>query len=302
MPAILRTDRLKRSMQHWMIWLFILLFLYPFNLNAANKLDWIKIDQIPFYIAQGEYKGQGLIDNIIRLIQKEVLTDFSIQDLWVNHKRFNIEVTRGNNCYLGWKTFPSYRLFSNPALILFPMGIITHRRNEKKFGPVGSLLSLKKQLENTHLKIGLVRKFAYTPAIQKLVQTYQKSSNIYFEEGEIQIDLRMIANKRIDYTLGWPMQPIVSKKLLNIPNQFIYYNIEEDQRYVYGGVSCSKTDTGRLVIERFNRLLKREDIQKKMIQYMEEWAYLSKQWRQLYQLTVIEGQKSPLVVHMEYGD
>ncbi len=289
-------------MRRWTIGILILLFFFPLNLCAEKKLDWIKIDQIPFYIAQGEYKGQGLVENIVRLIQKEVLTDFTIQDLWVNHKRFNIEVTRGNNCYLGWKTFPSYRLFSNPGFILFPMGIITHRRNEKKFGPVGTLLSLKKQLQNTHLKIGLVRKFAYTPAIQKLVQAHQKSSNIYFEEGEIQIDLRMIVNKRIDFTLGWPMQPIVSEKLLKIPNEFIYYNIEEDQRYVYGGISCSKTATGRLVIERVNRLLKRRDISEKVIQYMEEWAYLSKQWRQLYQKTVIAGQKSPLVVHMEYGD
>ena len=301
--TVLKTDRLKKSIRPWAIGVFIILFFYPFNLCAEKKIDWLKFEQIPFYINQGEFKGQGMIENIVRLIQREVLTDFTIQDLWLNQKRFNIEVTRGNNCYLGWKTFPSYRLFTNPGFILFPMGIITHRRNEKQFGPVGTVLSLKKQLEKTHLKIGLIRKMAYTPAIRKLVQLHQKSPHIYFEEGEYsQIDLRMIANRRIDYIVGWPMQPIVSEKLLKIPNEFIYYNIEEDQRYVYGGISCSKTDTGRLVVKRINSLLKRRDISEKIVQYMEEWAYLSKQWQQLYQKTIIEGQKSPLVVHMEYGD
>jgi uncharacterized protein (TIGR02285 family) len=283
--------------------LLIVLFLLPWNLYAQKTLDWMKFNQIPVNISEGKYKGEGISEKIFDLFKKEIFTDFTIQKLWVNHKRFIIEAKSGNNCYFGWKTFPRYRLFSNPLLIWFPMGIIAHRSAEKKFGSEGTVLSLEKLIQNPDLRIGLARKFAYSPDIQRLMSKYGKNKNIFWEEGNlIQSDLRMILNKRIDYTIGWPMQPVISEKILGVPNEFIYYNIEEDQKYLYIGISCSNSEAGRSVIKRTNDLLKRKDINEKIVESVGRWTILSKQWRELYQSVIIEGQSSPLVVHMEFSD
>ncbi len=281
----------------------LLPILVTLNLSARTQLDWLKFNQIPINIAEGQYKGEGINELILDLFRKEILTDFEIQVLWLNHKRFNVEAKHGNNCYFGWRTFPKYRLFSNPILIWFPMGVIAHSRDAHKFGPPGTVVSLESLLQNQDLRIGLAKVFAYAPGIRRLTKKYADNENIYWEEsGLLQSDLRMILNNRIDYTINWPMLPIISESVLGIPNEFVFYNIKEDQKYLYIGISCSKTEAGQIAINRINQLVGRRDILDKIVGFAARWNILSKQWKDLYQQVIIEGKTSPLVVHMDYAE
>ncbi len=271
--------------------------------QAQKSITWMVTKQIPFFITEGEYKGKGANENVIRLISSKALPDFNIEYLLLNHNRFNIEAKKQGNCYFGWKTFPSYRIFSMPASIMFPKGVIINNRDKEYFGPPGKVLSLKNLIENNRFRLGVISSFAYAPEIQLLLKENKDKANIYFNEGSgMEIDLRMLSSGRIDYTIGWPTQPIVSEKLLGIPNEFIFYNIKESQKYFYLGISCSTCETGKLVIERVNALFKQKEILRQMLYLLQQWAHISKQHQALFDKTIIKGQPDPMVVHMKYPE
>ncbi len=76
--------------------------------------------------------------------------------------------------------------------------------------------------------------------------------------------------------------------------------IKEDQKYLYIGVSCGKCETGKMIIEKINTLFARKDIQVEVLSYIKEWVLLSKQYKELYNDTIINHNKNPLVEHMVY--
>lgn len=264
-------------------------------------LTWFKTTQVPAYIQEGKYKNQGIADKIIDMINTRALSDFSINIIRMNHKRFNVEVKKPGNCYIGWKTFPEYRLFSEPAFIMYPQGIIVHQKNQALFGDPGETLSLASLLKNPSLKLGVLDEFAYSPGVVALLSRYRNQAHVYFSQaGKSQIDLRMILRDRVHYTLGWPSQPVVSEKLNDIPNKFVFFNIVEDQRYIYMGVSCSNCDTGKTVIQRVNSLLHNKGVLQDIFSYIEDWVMISKQWKALQEQTVFQRRPHPLVVHMTF--
>ncbi|MCD4674940.1 MAG: hypothetical protein K8S18_02960 [Desulfobacula sp.] len=268
---------------------------------AKEPLIWLNAGQIPAYIQKGDYKGKGIIDQTIQLIHEVALTEYEPQYLNVNHQRFNIEAKKENNCYAGWKTFSDYRIFSDPFAIWFPSGIIIHQRNRDVFGAEGSILALKNLIQRTDLKLGIVEDFAYSPAVQKILSTQKQKKHVYANRtSSMQIDLTMLLNERVDYIIGWPSQPIVTKKLKKVGNEFVFYNMEEDQAYIYIGVSCGKCETGNKIIEKINAMFQNQENLLKVQSFVEEWVILSNQYKALYQQTIIDKKTNPLVTHMVY--
>ncbi len=276
-------------------------FLLIESVSAKKSLAWLIPGQIPAYIEEGEYKNQGFIDKAIQLIHENALTDYSPEYIKVNHKRFNVEAKKENNCYFGWKTFAKYRIFSDPITIWFPSGIIVHKRDQNLFGKQGTILSLAELLKNTELKLGVIDSFAYSPEVQEILTGYKDKSHVYFNKSiKMQIDLTMLTTNRFNYTIGWPSQPIVGEKLNNIPNEFLFYNMKEDQNYLYLGVSCGKCETGDLVINRVNKLFQDKKFLFKVMSYIEQWVILSDQYKELHNETILNRKENPQVMHMVY--
>ena len=257
--------------------------------------------QIPAYISTGKYKNKGFIDQAIRLIHEKALKDYDLEFFQVNHKRFNIMAMKKGNCYIGWKTFSDHRLFSKPMFIWYPSGIIIHKRAQAAFGPEGAILSLESILENPDLTLGVIDEFAYSPEIQALLHKYRGTNHVYFmKSSTMQVNLKMLLGRRVDYTIGWPSQPIVEEKLNHVKNDFLFYNVEEDQKYLYIGVSCSSCEEGKQVIDRVNTLLSDKDVLFEILSFIKQWVVLSEQHKTLYRETVLLGKENPKVIHMTY--
>jgi uncharacterized protein (TIGR02285 family) len=205
------------------------------------------------------------------------------------------------NCYIGWKTFSDHRIFSKPMFIWYPSGIIIHKRTQAAFGPEGSILSLTDMLRNPDLTLGAIDEFAYSPEIQTLLSDYRGTDHVYFlSSSAMQVNLKMLIGRRVDYTIGWPSQPIVEEKLNQVKNDFLFYNVEEDQNYLYVGVSCSNCEDGKRVIERVNTLLSDKDVLVEILSIMKQWVVMSEQHKTLYRETILLGKKDPKVIHMKY--
>ena len=268
---------------------------------ANEPLTWLNFGQIPAYIQKGDYTGKGFIDQTIQWIHKTALTEYEPRYLNVNHKRFNIVAKQKNNCYIGWKTFSDYRTFSDPFAIWFPSGIIIHKKKRGAFGPQGALLSLEDLIQRDDLKLGIIEDFAYAPQVLEILSAHQDAKHVYPNiTPAMQIDLTMLLNGRVDYIIGWPSQPIVTEKLYEIPNEFIFYNMKEDQTYLYIGVSCGTCDTGKRVIQKINTMFKNPENFLKAQSFIDEWVVLSDQYKTLFRQTIVERQPHPLVTHMVY--
>ena len=279
----------------------VLLFSAAGSAAANKEIRWLTFGQIPAYISTGAFKNQGFMDKTIRFIHKTSLTDVDPAFFQVNHNRFNMMAVEKGNCYIGWKTFENHRIFSTPIFIWYPSGIITHKRNQAAFGPEGSILSLKKIMGNKALTLGVIDAFAYSPEIQKLLAAHRGAGHVYFmKSSTMQVNLKMLTGRRIHYTIGWPSQPIVEERLNRLKNDFIYYNVEEDQNYLYVGVSCSDCDRGRRIIERVNALFSDREALLKVMDFVKEWVVMSEQHESLYRETILLGKDHPKVIHMSY--
>ena len=269
---------------------------------AANSdITWMTFGQIPAYISTGRFKDQGFMDLTIRMLHEKVLSDFEPVFFQVNHNRFNLMAVEEGNCYIGWKTFENHRIFSTPIFIWYPSGIIIHKRNQSKFGAKGSILSLKKLLENDGLTLGVIDAFAYSPEIQKFLSDYRGRNHVYFmKSSAMQVNLKMLTGRRIDYTIGWPSQPISEERLNHLKNDFMFYNVEEDQNYLYVGVSCSDCDRGRQVIERVNTLFSSRNALAEVMGFVKQWVVMSAQHESLYNETILNKNLHPKVIHMTY--
>lgn len=103
----------------------------------------------------------------------------------------------------------------------------------------------------------------------------------------MQVNLKMLTGRRIDYTLGWPSQPVVEEKLNHLENNFLFYNIKEDQNYLYVGVSCSDCEQGRMVIDRVNTLFSDRDALLNILSFVKQWVMISEQHEALYRETIL---------------
>lgn len=280
---------------------FVFLVVSSKIVNAKDRITWLDFGQIPLYIDSGKYEGKGIVNNIINLIHDSGLPDYSPIFQKVNHKRFDIIAKEDDNCYFGWKTFPNERIFSKPFSIWFPSGILVHKKNKQIFGENNKILSLKDLLERGEATLGVVENFAYQQDVRTQLQQHQNKPYVVpINTQNMQIELSMLSNRPIDYLIGWPFQPIVWEKLKGVTNNFLFYNMIEDQTYLYVGVSCSKTKKGEEVISHINELVGQKEFLDTVQHYIAEWVFLSDQYNQLYQQTIIRGEDSPSVQHMEY--
>ena len=286
------------------VYLLMILLCFPAGSSSASAkyvLNWMTFGQIPAYIPTGEFKNQGFIDKTIRMLHEKALTDIEPQFFQVNHNRFNLMAVQKGNCYVGWKTFEDKRIFSTPIFIWYPSGIIIHKRNQAIFGPEGSILSLKELQENKELTLGVIDAFAYSPEIQRLLTAYRGADHIYsMKSSTMQVNLKMLTGRRIDYTIGWPSQPMVEEKLNHLDNEFLFYNVEEDQNYLYVGVSCSDCEQGRQIIDRVNTLFADRGALLEVMSNIRQWVVMSEQHEKLYKQTILQKKPHPKVIHMTY--
>lgn len=297
----MENDRFKLNVLYYKVLVTLCLFLINTDAVANGRINWMTFGQIPAYISKGDYKNKGFIDQTVQMVHKKALKDFDLKFVQVNHKRFNIMARQKGNCYIGWKTFSDHRIFSKPIFIWYPSGIIIHKRNKAAFGSNDKIFSLKKLLKNTDLMLGVIDEFAYSQEIQTLLNKYRGTDHVYFmKSSTMQVNLKMLLGRGIDYTIGWPSQPIVEEKLNHLKNDFLFYNVEEDQKYLYIGVSCSNCEDGKRVIDRINLLFSNEEALLEVLSFIKQWVVLSEQHEALYKETILQEKKNSKVIHMKY--
>lgn len=237
--------------------LFLLLTL-SLQLHANNNVTWRVVDWAPFYILDGEYKGQGLFDELIKVIANEV-PESNHKRQPMNTKRVFIEMGKGESvCHpSALKETEAYLSLVNSFLL--PHKDIYNKNKPQYFS--GSEVILKSLILNQALTAGIYPG-RYTEKLNQIVDgnIYKKSM---YQLPHYKSLLGMLFAGRVDYIIEYPAVAQFFHQQKPETGDFNSVSIQESNNLPFVPVyfACPKTPWGEKMITKINEILIKESQQ-----------------------------------------
>lgn len=271
--------------------------------NAAEKLRWLKWDQVPTYIYTGALRGRGTGDQMLeRFIA--ALPDYDHQIVDVNMPRYHREIVKPNTCVaLAWYTSLEAHLVRTRPHSLGPAaGVYMRRDHHHRFGAPGRVLSLKELIRNPDLHLGGLAQFYYSLKVDELLRRHGDQPNVtLLKPDEIAVSFRLLDYGRVDYFFGWYAQLVDLRANGGAADDYMFHPLEEAQEYVRYYAHCQDDARGRAVIAQLNELMDENFLTWVREEYA-LWVHQPKAYRQIFDQHIIKRQDHPLVTDREPAD
>lgn len=239
----------------------IIIAIFPCDGLAENEITWMEAEFPPGYIHDGPFAGQGYEDVITAILQNN-LPEYTHHRIICNLARMTHEFQQGKQvCNVALYKTPErekFMEFSIPSTFSFPNRLIVLKKNLQNFGN-SSQVSLE-DIMKKKLKIGISRDRSYSVTIDAILNKYKPAEHIVVHSGKDVFEtlLKMLIMNRIDCMLGLPEEVIYVAEQLGVKDQIATLGITEtEEKYEtwLGYVACSKTDWGKQLIQKINRIL-----------------------------------------------
>ena len=271
--------------------------LFPLQVLAKDSVTWMLSDFPPYSILKGEYAGQGTHDEVFALCQ-EHLAEYEHHQLVGSGPRLLSELQAGNKVCTTLLKTPAREKFiyySIPINVDPPLGV-TIKRSKAELFKNTKIISLEKLLENKQLRVGIQSGRSYGKILDPLLEKHKGEKHIYIREGKELYEglLKMLMTDRIDYILGYPVETIYIGKMLGVDYQAMNIPLQEHlNTYSAGHIACSKTEWGREIIEKINRMLRQERPTVHYRSIMERWldANIIESYRKAYEAILLKNEK-----------
>lgn len=241
---------------------FLAILALSFPVWAKESITWMEATAPPFFIHEGQYKGQGYED---------LVTDILIENLpQYTHTRTIANITRhykefelGHNvCNVGLYKTPErekFMYFSIPSFFTYPTVLIIDKTKWPAFGN-SKMVKLSDILKANTLIIGRGENRSYGKFVDEVLDKHGNTKNLFaFEGQELSLNFfNMLKLDRLDGLIGLPEEAMFQAERLGIRDQIMTIDIEENQgnpESWFSYVACSKTDWGKKVIDDINRVL-----------------------------------------------
>lgn len=272
--------------------LFLVTLFGPNGSQAQDALAWMEAVAPPFFIHDGELKGQGYED-LITDILKGNLPQYQHSHMKANITRHYQQWKQGEKaCSVGMYKTPErleFTYYSIPSVFTLPPVLIIHKDRFQAFGG-NKMVSLAKILQDGKLIIGRSNNRSYGIEIDTPLKTYSTEKNTFVYEGqELSLNLfKMLQAGRIDALPGLPEEAMYMAETMGIRDQIMTLAIEENQGNPEGSLSyvaCSKNGWGKTAIETINQVLRAQRPTEKYRAAYERWLDPSsiEGYRKLYQ-------------------
>ncbi|MFB4390865.1 MULTISPECIES: TIGR02285 family protein [unclassified Pseudomonas] len=231
-------------------------------LKARERLQWLVRDLPPFTIQEGERKGQGVIDQLLpRLIEQMPEYDHSI--VRVNRARgMQMLQERQFTCdpTLLWTPERArFVQYSKPTLGVLSSGVVVRKRDQALLAPYldGQQLDLRRLLEETQLKLGIVAERSYSVQVDDMLrQLPERSLSRHYGNEATGNLLQMQQLGRVQLVLGyWPEIRYLAQQQGGKPEDYQFLPIKGTNRYQLFYIACADSTLGREAIARIDRLL-----------------------------------------------
>ena len=277
----------------WFVFaLFLISILAPGKSYADDSLTWMEAVAPPFFIQDGELKGQGYEDMITDIIKAQ-LPEYQHTHTIANITRHYQQWKQGEKaCSVGMYKTPErleFTYYSIPSVFTLPPVLIVHKDRYQAFGGNKSV-SLAKILQEGKLIIGRSSNRSYGIEFDNALKAYSNEKNTFAYEGpELSLNLfKMLQAGRIDALPGLPEEAMYLAETLGIRDQIMTIAVEENQvnpEASLSYVACSKTEWGKTAIEAINKVLREQRPTEKYRAAYERWLDPSsiEGYRKLYQ-------------------
>ncbi|MBB5349619.1 TIGR02285 family protein [Desulfoprunum benzoelyticum] len=230
--------------------------------SAKDSIRWLEAPAPPFFIHEGQYKGQGYEDLVTDIIT-ENLPQYSHSRTIASITRHYYEFEQGNKvCNVGLYKTPErekFMHFSIPSFFTYPSVLIIDKSKWPSFGNAKKL-KLQDILKSKQLIIGRGENRSYGRFVDEVLNRYGTQQNIFaFEGQELSLHFfEMLKLNRLDGLIGLLEEAMYQAERLGIRDQIMTIDIEENQgnrESWLSYVACSKTEWGRKVIDDINHVL-----------------------------------------------
>jgi len=230
--------------------------------DAKDSINWLEATSPPFFIHEGQYKGQGYEDQVTDIIIDH-LPQYTHSRTVANISRHYHEFEKGHQvCNVGLYKTPErekFMYFSIPSFFTYPTVLIIDKSKWPSFGNTKNV-KLEDILKSKKLIIGRGENRSYGKFVDEVLNRYGTKQNIFaFEGQELSLHFfEMLKLDRLDGLIGLPEEAMYQAERLGIRDHIITIDIEENQgnpESWFSYVACSKTEWGRKVIEDINHVL-----------------------------------------------
>ncbi len=244
-----------------------------------ETLIWFVWNLPPEFIQEGKWKGQGYADKFLAFFI-ESLPEYDHKIEFVNVTRWSREALEPNRCtaHLWGGFFPEKLVQSKPYTVTPPQVGIFPENAQERLGPPGTAISLNHLLNETNLRLAIIRLDLEKEALQSrypilhpLLAPHIGTQKIIEQNSNLNVpSLKLLDYGRADYLIGYPSTITAQKRVFGFDRSYAVYHFEEHNFYKKIYVACSKTPTGQKVVNRVNTLLT-EETYLKFLSYQEEW-------------------------------
>ena len=230
---------------------------------AADSITWVGADFPPMAMSQGEYAHQGYIDALFLYLQTS-LPQHQFHEQIVPWQRAMYMAEQGGPiCLISAFQTPereSFLRFTEPYGYLFPIGVVTHKKDLADFTPyltAEGALRLDALLADQNLRLGVASGRSYGPTIDAQLHALinRKTPNLQqvYQAESTSTLLKMLAHQRFDYTLSYPSEVVYYS-----PNHtdLQFYPIEGNNQLLPGRLSCSRHPSTDRVFTDLTKLLR----------------------------------------------
>ena len=256
-----------RRQQRWRPWLALTLCtLLSASLSASvwakEHLFWLLRDLPPLTIFEGSSKGQGVVDQLLPMLIKN-MPEYDHSIIRVNRARGTQMLQEGrfacDPTLLWTPERAKYVHFSQPSLGMLSSGVVVRQQNQALVAPYISNqeIDLRRLLESTSLKLGVVAQRSYSAPVDALLQTLpdQTLSRHYGNDAVTNL-LQMQKRERLQLLMGyWPEVRYLIQQQGWSAADYRFYPIQGVTRYQFIHVGCADTPLGREAVGHINQLL-----------------------------------------------
>ncbi|MFI7835258.1 TIGR02285 family protein [Pseudomonas asiatica] len=231
--------------------------------SAKERLFWLVRDLPPFTILEGPEKGQGVIDQLLPLLIRQ-MPEYDHSILRVNRAR-GIQMLQDPKSFTCDPTLlwtperAEYVRFSVPSLGVLSGGLVLRKDSEALVAPYldGQEVDLLNLLSKTPLKLGVVAERSYGTQIDAILRQLPDTafSRHYGNDATANL-LQMQQLGRLRMVLGyWPEVRYLVELQGGALADYQFHPVKGVNRYQFLHVGCSNSELGHEAIAHIDQLL-----------------------------------------------
>ena len=165
-------------------------------------------------------------------------------------------------CFTGLLKTPEreeFLVYSEPCRVSPPLMIVARKGALDGLKEKGGI-KLVRLMNDDRYVLGVIKEMSYGAIIDGIIKGHGNQRNVLtvFASNTISMEISLLLNQRIDYSIIVPMQAKYETDRMGVTGQLEFIPILENLEYFKGFIACTRNEVGKKAIEKINRILRKK--------------------------------------------